>query len=432
MVITAGVRPSRVAEGTAGDCLDRLLESPPEMETKVEGRELGEMRAIVDQTFRVRRLTLGVFCVVTLIVLGVPGFPFNPVFAVPFVWLMLTLPFQWLLRRQRTLRSLQNVHAAFLALESVLVSYLVHRLGGVAWVGVLFYLFTVVYANFFLPPLAGYVVTGIALLGFALIAILEMAGILPHFIPFRGALPPHRDPVRVAATILVGGLGFYTVLAFTVRSFSTMYEGRRRALAELSARLLTAQEEERKRIARRLHDELGQTMAAARWAVAGGDPAEAERLLGLSVEGMRTLARELRPPLLDELGLTPALRALAERFTASTGVVVEVEGPPGRLPPKVETALFRVIHEALENVRRHAQARQVTISVGRRRGEMVGEVADDGKGFDPHCTGEGLGLWGMKEWVTLLGGELRVRSRPGEGTHITFSIPCHDTRPDRG
>lgn len=87
------------------------------------------MRAIVDRTFLVRRVTLSVFCAVTLIVLGMPGFPFNPVFAVPFAWLLLTLPFQWLLRRQRTLRSLQNVHAAFLALESVLVTYLIHRLG---------------------------------------------------------------------------------------------------------------------------------------------------------------------------------------------------------------------------------------------------------------------------------------------------------------
>ena len=400
------------------------------METRVEGRELGEMRAIVDRTFRVRRVTLGVFCVVTLIVLGVPGFPFNPVFAVPFAWLLLTLPFQWLLRRQRTLRSLQNVHAAFLALESVLVSYLVHRLGGVAWVGVLFYLFTVVYANFFLPPLAGYVVTGIALVGFALVAVLEMVGILPHFIPFRGDLPPHRDPVRVVATVLVGGVGFYAVLAFTVRSFSTMYEGRRRALAELSARLLTAQEEERKRIARRLHDELGQTLAAARWAVAGADPAEAERLLGLSVEGMRLLARELRPPLLDELGLVPALRALADRFSSS-GVVAEVEGPSGRFSPEVETAAFRVVQEALANVERHAAAHQVAIRIERRRGDLVGEVADDGRGFDPEGVREGLGLSGMKEWVGFLGGELRVRSKPGRGTQVVFSIPYHDPRSDR-
>ncbi|SQD93172.1 putative two-component sensor [Candidatus Bipolaricaulis anaerobius] len=403
------------------------------MNPVIEGREFGEMRAIVDRTFLVRRVTLAVFCAVTLIVLGMPGFPFNPVFAVPFAWLLLTLPFQWLLRRQRTLRSLQNVHAAFLALESVLVTYLIHRLGGVEWMGVLFYLFTVIYANFFLPPLAGYVVTGLALLGFALVAVLEMVGLIPHYLPFRGDVPPHRDPVRVIATVLVGGVGFYAVLAFTVRAFATMYEERRRALAELSARLLTAREEERVRIARRLHDELGQTLAAARWALSGGDPAEAERLLSLSVDGVRTLARELRPPLLDELGLGPALEALAESCAASTGIAVEVDVPPGRrFPPEVETAAYRVIQEALENAQRHAAARRVEIRLARTRGGIVGEVTDDGQGFDPERAGSGLGLSGMKEWVGLLGGELRVRSGPGKGTHVTFSIPCHDPRPDRG
>lgn len=401
------------------------------MNVTVESREFGEMRTIVDRTFRVRRVTLGVFCVVTLIVLGVPGFPFNPVFAVPFAWLLLTLPFQWLLRRQRTLRSLENVHAAFLALESVLVTYLVHRLGGVAWVGVLFYLFTVVYANFFLPAVAGYVVTGLALLGFSLVAALELMGILPHFLPFRGDLPPYRDPVRVVATILVGGVGFYTVLAFTVRAFAAMYESRRRALVELSARLLTAREEERMRIARKLHDELGQTLAAARWALSGGDRGEAERLLGLSVDGVRSLARELRPPLLDELGLGPALKALAERFTASTGTAVNVDVPPGRFPPEVETAAYRVVQEALENAQRHAAAKKIAIRI-ERKGGIVGEVTDDGHGFDPQRASAGLGLSGMKEWVGFLGGDLRVRSRPGRGTRVTFSIPHHDSRPDRG
>ncbi len=398
----------------------------------VEGRELTESRAIVDRTILVRRVTMGTFCLLALTILGVPGFPFNPIFVVPFAWLLLTIPFQWLLRRQRTLRSLQNVHAAFLALESVLVSYLVHRLGGVVWVGVLFYLFTVVYANFFLPPLAGYVVTGLALLGFALVAVLELLGIAPHHLPFRGDLPPHRDPVRVVATVLVGGIGFYAVLAFTVRAFATMYEGRRKALAELSARLLTAQEEERVRIARKLHDELGQTLAAARWALSGGDPGEAERLLGLSVDGVRSLARELRPPLLDELGLGPALKALAERFTASTGIAVEMEGPSGRCPPDVETAAYRVVQEALENAQRHAAAQCIAVRVERRRGGIVGEVADDGRGFDPQRAGAGLGLSGMKEWVGFLGGDLRVRSGPGRGTHVTFSIPYDDPRPDRG
>jgi len=395
------------------------------MNPVIEGRELGEMRAIVDRTFLVRRVTLSVFCAVTLIVLGMPGFPFNPVFAVPFAWLLLTLPFQWLLRRQRTLRSLQNVHAAFLALESVLVTYLIHWLGGVAWVGILFYLFTVIYANFFLPPLAGYVVTGLALLGFALVAVLEMMGLIPHYLPFRGDVPPHRDPVRVVATVLVGGVGFYAVLAFTVRAFATMYEERRRALAELSARLLTAREEERVRIARRLHDELGQTLAAARWALSGGDPAEAERLLSLSVDGVRSLARELRPPLLDELGLGPALEALAESCAASTGIAVEVDVPPGRFPPEVETAAYRVVQEALENAQRHAAARRVEIRLARTRG------GDRGRGDRRRAgvrSGEGRVRVGPV-WDEGVGGPPRrgapraLQAGEGDARHVFNSVP---------
>lgn len=398
-----------------------------------EGRKLAETRAVVDRTFLVRRVTLGVFCGVALVVLGVPGFPFNPVFAVPFGWLLLTFPFQWFLRRQQTLRSLQNVHAAFLALESVLVTYLVHRLGGVTWVGVLFYLFTVMYANFFLPPLAGYVVTGLALAGYASVGALELVGVLPPRLPFAESVAPHRDPVRVVATVLVGGVGFYTVLAFTVRAFAGMYRRREQALAELSARLLVAQEGERRRIARRLHDELGQVLAAARWAVAGGDRAEADRLLDQAVQGMRTLARELRPPLLDELGLGPALRALGEQMAAAgEKIEVEVDVPTGRFLPEVETAVFRVVQEALENVRRHAGARRVAVRLHRTKSALIGEVVDDGRGFDPRRAAPGLGLSGMKEWVGFLGGELRLRSDPGRGTHVQFTIPIHDPRPDRG
>ncbi|HAZ27462.1 TPA: hypothetical protein DCY65_00445 [Candidatus Acetothermia bacterium] len=405
----------------------------------IEDREFEETRTIVNRTFLVRRVTLGVFCAVTLVVLVVPGFPFNPVFAVPFAWLGLTVPFQWLLRRQRTLRSLQNVHAAFLAFEVIVVSYLVHRLGGVEWIGVVFYLFTVVYANFFLPRAAGLVVTGLAIGGYATVAFLELSGVIPHVPLFpRLVGPPHRNLAYVVATVVVGGVGLYVVLAFTARAFAAMYGRQRdelvrreRALGALSARLLSAQDEERRRIARKLHDELGQTLAAARWALASGDSPEADRLLGSGVDGMRSLARELRPPLLDELGLAPALRTLAERFSASTGIAVEVEVPERKLPDLVATAAFRVIQEALENARRHAQARTVRIHVEGEHGPVRGVVADDGLGFNPGRVGQGLGLSGMREWVESLGGSLEVRSARGRGTRVEFTIPCHDPGPDR-
>jgi len=390
-----------------------------------------ETQAIIERTILVRRVTLGVFSILALAVTGFPRFPFNPLFTVPFAWFLLTFPFGWFIRRQRSVRALHNVHAAFLSAEAVLVTYLVHRLGGVAWVGVLFYLFTVIYANFFLPKYAGYVVTAIAVGGYSLVALLEYFGIIPHIFPFAGEEPPYRDIAYVLATILVGGVGFYSVLAFTVRAFAALYERknleilrRERALAKLSAKLLTTQEEERRRIARRIHDEVGQVLAAARWALAAGEKEEAEKLLAQGIEALRDLARELRPPLLDEAGLAPALRKLLANFSA-TGVTVEAEIEEARYPELVETVAFRVIQEALENVRRHAQARQVFVRVEEEEGWLLGEVRDDGRGFDPERTPPGLGLSGMREWVELLGGTLSVESQPGKGTRILFRLPLH-------
>jgi len=388
-----------------------------------------ETQAIIERTILVRRVTLGVFSLLALAITGFPRFPFNPLFTVPFAWFLLTFPFGWLIRRQRSVRALHNVHAAFLSAEAVLVTYLVHRLGGVAWVGVLFYLFTVMYANFFLPKYAGYVVTAIAVGGYALVALLEYFGILPHIFPFSGEEPPYRDIAYILATILVGGVGFYSVLAFTVRAFAALYERknleilrRERALAKLSAKLLTAQEEERRRIARRIHDEVGQILAAARWALAAGEKEEAEKLLAQGIEALRDLARELRPPLLDEAGLAPALRKLLANFSAS-GIAVDAEIEEARYPELVETVAFRVIQEALENVRRHAQARRVFLRVEEEEGWLLGEVRDDGKGFDPERTSPGLGLSGMREWVELLGGKLFIDSQPGRGTRVSFRLP---------
>ncbi|MBC7222304.1 sensor histidine kinase [Candidatus Bipolaricaulota bacterium] len=397
-------------------------------------KRLQETRAIIERTILVRRVTLGVFSLLALAVTGFPRFPFNPLFAVPFAWFLLTFPFGWLIRRQRSVHSLHNVHAAFLSGEAVLVTYLVHRLGGVAWVGVLFYLFTVMYANFFLPKYAGYVVTAIAVGGYALVALLEYFGVLSHLFPFPVEEPSYKNLAYVLTTVLVGGVGFYSVLAFTVRAFASLYErknlellGRERALARLSAKLLTAQEEERRRIARKIHDEVGQILAAARWALAAGEKEEAEKLLAQGIEALRNLARELRPPLLDEAGLAPALRKLLANFTAS-GIHAEAEIEEARYPELVETVAFRVIQEALENVRRHAQAKQVWVRVEEENNWLLGEIRDDGRGFEPAKTTPGLGLSGMREWVELLGGTLLIESSPGRGTRVLFRLPLHTTK----
>jgi signal transduction histidine kinase len=392
---------------------------------------LEETRRIVEHTILVRRISLGIFSLVALIVVLTSEIsPLNPLVSVPFVWLALTVPFQYLIRRQRTLRALDNVHAGFFSLEILLVAYLIHRMGGVEWIGVVFYLFTVLYANFFLPKAAGYVVTGLAVGSYALVAFLEYFGIIPHYSLFHPAGPPHRYLPYVVITVLAGGVGLYSTLAFTVRAFAGIYERQRRelerrerALARLSARLLSAQEEERRRIARRLHDELGQTLAAARWALAAEDREGADGLLARAVEGLRSLARDLRPPLLDELGLAPALRNLVERFTAATGIEAEAWLPEMRFSEQVEMAVFRTVQEALENVRRHAGARRVQLRLELDGRRLVGEVRDDGRGFRPDEVQEGLGLSGMREWMALVGGGLEVESAPGRGTAVRFWIP---------
>jgi signal transduction histidine kinase len=394
------------------------------------GKELADTLGIIERTILVRRITLGTFCGIALVVALVSDMPLlTPLFIAPFAWLVLTVPFQVVIHRQRSLGALNAVHAAFFSVEILLVAFLVHETGGVEWIGVVFYLFTVLYANFFLPKAAGHVVTGLAVGSYAAVALLEYLGLIPHVPVFQTGGPPHRHLPYVVTTVFVGGVGFYAILAFTTRAFAGIYERQRgellrheQALSRLSARLLSAQEEERRRIARRLHDELGQALAAARWALAAGDTQEAERLLVQAVEGTRSLARELRPSLLDELGLGAALRHLTDKF-AATGVQVEADFPEGRLPEAVEMAVFRTVQEALENVRRHAHACRVKVHLEKREKILQGEVTDDGVGFLPSQVTEGLGLSGMREWIALLGGRLAVESAPGKGTRVWFSVP---------
>ncbi len=389
------------------------------------------LRNTIRRTILVRRISLGMFCfVAAVVVLTSEISPLNPLFAIPFSWLVLTLPFEWLILRQRSVDGLHRVHAGFLGAEVLLVAFIVHRMGGVMWIGVVFYLYSVIYANFFLPKALGYTVTGLAVGSYTAVALMEFAGVLPHTPLFPVDTPLHRHFPYVITTVVVGGVGLYAALAFTVRAFAGMYERQERELVRrqdglkrLSARLLSAQEEERRRIAGKLHDELGQLLAAGRWALASGEAAEAEKLMEQAIEGTRTLARDLRPPLLDELGVGPALRHLLERFQCSSGIRVEADLPEGHLPEPAQTAAFRVVQEALENVSRHARAQQVHTEVRRQGTMVIGCVADNGVGFAEGKVQEGLGLSGMREWIALAGGELNVTSSPGRGTQIKFRLP---------
>ena len=208
----------------------------------------------------------------------------------------------------------------------------------------------------------------------------------------------------------------------------------------LAARSLHVREEESRRIARELHDEAGQVTASIHLALAEIDeelPESARRrldgvrgLLDELEDRLRRLSHELRPTILDDLGLGPALEFLAKGFTARCGVSAAVDGTTkGRLEPVVETAVYRIVQEALTNIARHAQATHAAIRLSREAKALRCSIRDDGVGLrdDPFVAGpsgrRGLGLLGIRERLDALGGKLNVRSRPGIGTELRVHIP---------
>ena len=201
-------------------------------------------------------------------------------------------------------------------------------------------------------------------------------------------------------------------------------------------RVVGAQELERRRLARELHDETGQALTSIllglkgiEEARAGGDVSRAAKELRELVVGtlqdVRRLAVELRPKALDDFGLVPALERLVESLREQTGLTVELEARLGedRLPGEVETALYRITQEALTNVVKHARARSVSIVLTRRDGSVTAVIDDDGQGFEPGSGDERLGLLGMKERVELIDGKLTVESRKGSGSTIVAEVP---------
>jgi signal transduction histidine kinase len=203
-------------------------------------------------------------------------------------------------------------------------------------------------------------------------------------------------------------------------------------------RLNQTLEEEVQRIALALHDDAGQLMVAVHLSL---DEATREMspevkarmsgvkaLLGLVEERIRDLSHELRPAMLDHLGLIPAVEFLATNFGQRTGLQIKVESTlDGRLPPQQAIVLYRIIQEALTNVRRHAHANRVRIHLSRRGNTIRCTVSDNGVGFDPAATVQsalpGLGLLGIRERLTALGGKLRIQSAEGQGTRLEITVP---------
>jgi signal transduction histidine kinase len=202
-------------------------------------------------------------------------------------------------------------------------------------------------------------------------------------------------------------------------------------------RVVDAQESERKRLARELHDETGQALTSI---LLGLKPLEASMAddqsraalaelrehVVAALQDVRRLAVELRPAVLDDFGLVPALERLTDAFAEQTNIRVDFHSALGdtRLPNEVETALYRVVQESLTNIVKHASAQRVSVSIARRPSGAAAVIEDDGKGFDQRTLREdGLGLLGMRERLGLIDGRLEIESRPGAGTTVVAEVP---------
>jgi len=209
-----------------------------------------------------------------------------------------------------------------------------------------------------------------------------------------------------------------------------------RVAREALQRVVSAQELERQRLARELHDETGQALTSILLGLRNVEEAEdgsqlraavaeVRDLVRSTLQDVRQLAIELRPKALDDFGLVAALERLTQSFEEQTGIGVDFQtAVHDRLPPEVETALYRIVQESLTNIVKHARAGSVSIVLTRKDEFASVVVEDDGIGFEPGRTRDGgLGLVGMRERVGLLGGKLTIESRPGAGTTFVAEVP---------
>jgi signal transduction histidine kinase len=248
-------------------------------------------------------------------------------------------------------------------------------------------------------------------------------------VPYRW-MPTERELMRAIAD--------RSALAIDRMQMTDALRERESRIAELSAHLLRVQEEERKHISRELHDETGQGLMVTRLYLGMLEAnlrsrssqvkiREALAVVDRTIEGLRRMIARLSPLVLQELGLMAAIRKEAKDLSKNTGVKTRVAVPDdlGRLGPEAETAIYRVVQEALHNVAKHAQAKNVSIQMAREQGSVKLLVEDDGIGFTQKgvSRGRSFGLAGMRERIAALGGTVRLRSSKGRGTRIEVIVP---------
>jgi signal transduction histidine kinase len=245
-----------------------------------------------------------------------------------------------------------------------------------------------------------------------------------------------RLTMILALTVGVGVL-FAAFTVWRTLRLETELEQRYKEGKELSARLVSAQEEERRNISRELHDEVGQSLSALLMEAGNAAamvPPDAvdvrqhvdsiKKLAEASVNIIRNMTLLLRPSMLDDFGLVPALEWHAREMSKRTGMRVQVAAAESAddLPDELKTCIYRVVQEALHNCSRHANARLVRVVVRQEGSRIMLSVEDDGRGFDAGRV-RGLGLVGMEERVQHLGGAFEVQSKPGAGTKVAVELP---------
>jgi two-component system sensor histidine kinase UhpB len=291
---------------------------------------------------------------------------------------------------------------------------------------------------------------------FSIVGLLLSAGI--NVLVLRAALSPLTRLQLVVQRVRAGDLSArahtspladagIAQLAETLNQILDDVQRYESQVHALSGDLIRAQEDERQRISRELHDDTGQvlTLLLIRLKLLEGVPgaealgpqiAELRALVAGAIEQIRRLALNLRPPTLDQLGLASALRSLTLTFSDSTHLPVRLSLPEDaiRLSPTRAIAVYRVVQEALTNIARHAGASAIEVDVAIAGNMLIVDVHDDGRGFVPDAimrhrtsTGQGVGLFGMEERARLVGGQLTISSALGKGTTVQITLPLEVT-----
>jgi two-component system sensor histidine kinase UhpB len=303
------------------------------------------------------------------------------------------------------------------------------------------YLATRLHEGSGMPVLVGFVVTGL------------FVSVVMNFALLKFAFHPLTRLRETMRRVQVGEIGIRAPVTGQdpdadqlATAFNTMLETLDEVAKSRAGQILSAQEQERKRIARELHDETSQVLTSLLISLALLEQAiegeEARRrvedtrvLVHQTLRAVRNLSIDLRPSALDDLGLLPALRWYIKQYQQTCGVEVEftATGLKQRLPAEMETALYRVIQESLTNTAKHAKARRAWVAVSEEPGRVTACIRDDGQGFDASAVlrspwqDRGLGLAGMQERAMLLDGTVRIESEPGGGTSIDVTIPLPAT-----